>query len=539
VRAAVAVFALLPALFVAASARAQLLSRFEVRSAVISPDGDGAQDSTRVEYALADTALTLSVVVFAADSVTPVDTLRAPSFDFPAGNRTLVWKGLRWDGSPAPEGVYVVTLDAVGEDDPDEQRSLPVFIDLTAPSVQIVSVLPDPYAPGVAGGPTSLSISFVVTNASPVAVGRPPDELRSLFTNPSSGAITPSLLTTTPAFTGASGSYVMAWNATSEVGTLSDGTYRVTLTLSDVAGYANASSHEFDIDTEAPEVKVTSLAENARLRVPPDSLRGFAHDVRGVDSLAVRYATTNPYLPVGTASVAGDSLLFAVLLADSIAGEGSHRVHFRAVDNVGRVTAYEFPLTIDLTAPATPSLVPFEGRWRAVAYPLAGEFDDGGDVLSFVRILRNGVAVDSVAAIQSANTFTRNIPLLAGRNELVAVLRDGAFNTSAPSNMVVVTFDTGAGLFAPTPFVPGASFNVNLAGQARGAVLRVFDVTGDLVVRLEDAQPRQFYAFPWDGLNGSGVAVKKGPLVAVAAIDYPDGTHDVLRRVFLFDPDAP
>jgi hypothetical protein len=40
-------------------------------------------------------------------------------------------------------------------------------------------------------------------------------------------------------------------------------------------------------------------------------------------------------------------------------------------------------------------------------------------------------------------------------------------------------------------------------------------------------------------LNGSGVEVKKGPLVGVAAIDYADGSHDVFRDVFLYDPNAP
>jgi hypothetical protein len=30
--------------------------------------------------------------------------------------------------------------------------------------------------------------------------------------------------------------------------------------------------------------------------------------------------------------------------------------------------------------------------------------------------------------------------------------------------------------------------------------------------------------------------VRRGPLVAVAAIDYPDGTHEIVRQVFLFDP---
>jgi hypothetical protein len=32
--------------------------------------------------------------------------------------------------------------------------------------------------------------------------------------------------------------------------------------------------------------------------------------------------------------------------------------------------------------------------------------------------------------------------------------------------------------------------------------------------------------------------VRKGPLVAVAVVTYDDGTNDVFRAVFLYDPDV-
>jgi hypothetical protein len=519
-------------------AGAQVL-RFEVNGSVFSPDGDGTQDTTRVVYALADSVLALSVVVFEADSTTPVDTLRAPLPDRPAGNRTLVWKGRKWDGSPAPEGSYIVTLRAVGVTPPDVVRSLPVFVDLTPPSIQILSAVPDPYAPGAPGAPASLSISFVVADASPVSVGRPPDELTSAFTDPAHEAVDPASLTTTPPFTGGSGAYIMAWNAASQVTALADGEYGVTLTVNDVAGYTNSSTYHFEIDTRAPEVKATSLTDNSVLRVPPDSLDGYAYDARGIDSLAVKYAAARPYQPVTSVYVRDDSLRFAVPLADSVAAEGQHRLYFRAVDGVGRTTVYQFTVTVDLTAPAPPALTPFDGKSYGSTYMLSGTYNDGGDTRSVVRILRNGEVVDSLTTLVSKSPFTTPVRLLPGRNELVAVLRDGAFNASAPSNTVVVRFESGAGLFMPVPFTPGASFDLNAPRAARGAAVRVYDVTGDLVARFEDAQARQFYSFPWDGLNGSGIDTKKGPLVAVASLDYDDGTRDVFRKVFLFDPGAP
>ena len=519
-------------------ASAQLVARFEIQGSVISPNGDGRQDSTRVVYALSDDAASLSVVVFEADSITPVDTLRVPGPDSPGGNRTLVWKGRRWDGALAAEGPYVVTLSATGLDQPDYLRSLPVFIDLTPPSIQIISVVPDPYAPGVPSGPSAVSISYVVSDASPIFVGRPPDEVKSSFVNPTNATIVPSSLTTTPPFAGADGAYVLAWNASSELATLADGAYRVTLTMTDAAGYSSVSSHVFEIDAKSPEVKVTSLAENSSVRVPPDSLRGFAYDVRGIDSLTVRYATTRPYLPVPSFSFHGDSLRFAVPLADSVSGEGPHSVYFRAVDNAGRALPYEYSVTIDLSAPPAPSLEPFDGKWHGSTYLLRGEFDDRNETGAYLRILRNGVPIDSLSTVPLGSTFSRNVPLISGVNLFTAVLRDGAFNTSPPSNTVIVRFDEGAGLYTPSPFVPGASFHVNAPRGANSAALRVFDLTGDLVALFEDDRALQQYSFVWNGLNGTGAAVKKGPLVAVAAIEYEDGSRDVYRRVILFDPDA-
>ena len=526
------------ALTLARPSTAQVVSRFEVRETVVSPDGDTKQDSTRVRYALAENALAVSLVVFEADSTTPVDTLRAPAPDVPGPPRDSYWKGRRWDGSPAPEGAYVVTLRVTPESGSDVVRSLPIFVDLTPPQVQVLSVVPDPYAPGVASSPTAVSISFLVTDTSPVSVGRPPDELKSEFANPSNAVVTPVSLTTNPPFAGADGAYALVWDATSEAATLPDGEYRVTLSLVDAAGYTTASTYHFWIDTTAPHFKPTSLVDGESVSVVPDSLRGWAFDRQGVDTLGVRYASTRPFTSVFATHTRDDTLFFAVPLADSIATEGSHTVGFRAVDGVGRVTTYDFTFRFDATAPPAPVLEPFDGSWHASAYPLRGEVDDGGDAGAMVRVYRNGALVDSVSTAAS-NSLTVDVPLEPGRNEIFAVLRDSAFNTSPPSNTIVVGFDESAGFFAPVPFTPGASFEVNAPRAASGVTLRIFDVMGDLVATIENESDLQFYSLRWDGRNGSGVATKKGPLVAVAALLYADGGQEIVREVFLYDPDAP
>ncbi len=528
--------ALIATAALASVARAQIVTRFDVES-VVSPDNDGHNETSRVRYTLSEDAF-VSLIVFEGDGVTPVDTLRAPG---PEGTtaQTFHWDGHRWDGARASEGAYFVMLYARGDDNPDSLSSLPIYVDVTAPTVQIVSVLPNPYAPGAPGSAASVSISFTVGNSSPVAPGRVADALSFAFANPGGAAFTPASLVTTPPYAGADGNYVSAWNATLETVVPADGEYRIELTLTDAAGHTAKSTYHFDVDTHAPVIKATSLAENAAVGVVPDSLFGYAFDTRGVDSLFVRYSETSPFQRVTSTYVANDTLRFAVLLADSISGEGAHRVDLRALDVFGRQADYAFNFQLDTTAPPAPILAPFSGngaQWNTPTYPLRGSVNDGGDLRAFVRIYRDGALVDSVTTALD-DEFTVSVALGPGRNEFFAVLRDGAMNASAPSNTVTVPFDNGAGLFAPAPFGPGDAFAINASQVASRCTLRIFDMLGALVIELADDRALQFYSLAWDGLNGSHVDVRKGPLVAVAAIQYGDGSRDILREVFLYDPD--
>jgi hypothetical protein len=311
----------------------------------------------------------------------------------------------------------------------------------------------------------------------------------------------------------------------------------MTLTLNDVAGYTATSMVHFDVDTRPPDVKATSLPENISVAEVPESLDGFAFDLHGVDSLAVRYGDNRPYQLVTSTVLVDDTLYFAVPLADSFPAEGAYFVEFRATDIFDRATTYAFNFRYDTSAPLAPTLDPAPATWQTSRYPLTGHANDEGDGGSFVRIYRNGALVDSVSTLVS-DDFEIDVALDPGRNDIYVVLRDGAFNVSPRSNTLVITFDTGAGLFGHVPFRPGDSFDVNASRTASRCTVRLFDMTGQIVRVLEDDSARQYYAIAWDGVNGSGVGVKKGPLVVVASIDYSDGSRDIFREVFLYDPHA-
>ena len=193
-----------------------------------------------------------------------------------------------------------------------------------------------------------------------------------------------------------------------------------------------------------------------------------------------------------------------------------------AVASAARATHLPAPI---LTSPG--------GKSHADSYLLKGQVDSLV-VGSQVRILRNGTVIDSVV-ITPTKAFSRRVPLLVGDNSFRAVQTLGT-STSPGSNTVVVHFDTAAGFFMPVPMVPGASFDINTVDPAAKVELRIFDTVGDLVIRFDSRESRTTYSFVWDGMNGSEQSVHRGPLVAVAAIDYPDGTHEIVRQVFLFDP---
>jgi hypothetical protein len=174
-------------------------------------------------------------------------------------------------------------------------------------------------------------------------------------------------------------------------------------------------------------------------------------------------------------------------------------------------------------------LEPFAGKWHSDSFLLEGEVDTTR-FLSWVHIFRDGALVDSVTTTLDS-LFTVRVSLEPGENSFSAVLFDSARVQSPPSNTVTIFFDTSAGFFVPVPFGPGATFDLNAVSDALGADVRVFDVAGDFVVRFESREAQTFYA--------SGERVHRGPLVAVGTIDYPDGSHKVVRRVFLYDPEAP
>jgi flagellar hook assembly protein FlgD len=521
-----------------------LVTRFELSESAFSPDGDGAQDSTAVFFAISEDSPSLEIVVYGSDSVTVVDTLAAPAARA-AGADTVFWAGTDSGGQLVAEGLYLITLSAQGTAERDSAITLPVAVDNTRPSIQILLSEPGIYTPGLMGTPQIYGITFTVSNSSP-SFGLPTleDQLTVQMFDPKDAVVQlDTFITINPAYDGQDGVYELEWNA-DLMTMVEDGHYRIDLDITDQAGHRASASDRPNVDIEPPDIGYVNIEEGQFLTAVPDSLHGWAWDRNGIDLLSVRYADTLSYGAIADTRVLRDTTFFSVPLADSLAGEGSYKITVRAMDaaaaDTGWVSTQPLTFEVDLTAPLPPVLEPFDGTWRSPSFVLRGTWSSGTDA---IRIFRNGALVDSVFIVvlqaQGKTTMEQPVTLVPGRNVLTATAVDEALNESGPSNEVRVEFVGESGLFIAAPFGPGDDFYLNLSDAAARATLRIYDLSGEIVVVLVNDFPAQNYSFAWDGKNGSGEDVKKGPLVAVSQAEFDEASDLVFREVFLFDPDKP
>jgi flagellar hook assembly protein FlgD len=513
----------------------QLLTGFAIRESAFSPDGDGDQDTTTVAYALFEDSPEVTIVVYQSDSVTVVDTLIAP-VSKPAGNDSVGWDGTSFDGTPVPEGLYLVTLTARGTTLPDMSATLPVAVDNTPPSIQVLGAEPGVYAPGLFGTPQVYTVTVLIGNTTPTH-GLPhlADEIGYEFTSPTPAEVNPVDAWLEPEFQGQDGIYALMWDANKEP-SLIDGHYSIKMTVTDKAGHSAEASNRVNVDVGAPDVGFINVEEGADLEVVPDSLYAWTWDRNGVDSVYVKYADASDYVFIGDVSVVDDTSFFAIPLADSLTEERKYTLTFRSKDAVaadtGWVAIRGLQITVDRSAPGAPSLEPFNGIWRSPTFRLRGSWTGSPAV---VRLYRNGSQFDSLLTIID-DKIDQTVFLDPGLNVFVATVVDEAKNESAPSNEVRITFNESTGLYIPVPFHPNDVFQLNLSSEANQVTLRLYDLSGDLVVVLEQTMPGKNFTFAWDGKNGDGEDVKKGPLVSVAEIFYADGTKEVIREIFLFEP---
>jgi len=525
---------ILTGLTAATSGVAAIIDDVAVDLTYFSPNGNGVQDEVTFTYSLSESA-TVWLAVVAKDSTTVVRTLvdgiiREPSVDY-----DVVWDGMTSIGVLAPEDSFLVLTRAASTAGAgaDTVFSRHFILDITAPSVFITDISPEIFAPGSLDPPThdTLYVEYQIQDPPPseeVAVqvfiyDKTPSEIATLR-----NGFVPSI-----------GSYDDKWDGS---GATLDGDHTAEVFVRDEAGNEARASRKFDVSLTGPTIVVTNLESGAVIPELPDSLHGWAWHRHGVhDSLWSRFSTpTNvnePWTRVMTTYFRSDTLFFASPLKAVVEEqEIKYTLSFRAKNLLGQSRTSSVDVTWDQTPPQPPVLERPEPVTYSPNFVLKGTIDPSVGFDDVMRIYRNDALADTVFPAVPGQ-WPHSMTLVGGLNRIYAVMTDKAGNIGQPSNTIEVTWDQSKGFHIRQPFRPNDAFEIAVReGVTTHATIRIYDLGGNLVQMVTDTGFGASISIPWSGLNGDGVLTKKGPLVAVAQLQFDDGKIEVIRKTFVFAP---
>lgn len=197
----------------------------------------------------------------------------------------------------------------------------------------------------------------------------------------------------------------------------------------------------------------------------------------------------------------------------------------------------EIALRVDLDnqAAAAPTLTASAATVQGTTVTLIGNAPDAVQV----QILRSGTAVDTFA-VGSDNTFSGEAVLLPGQNRFAAKSIDVAGNISPPSKTVEVFSVQGTTVTVPPRFAPGDEIFVAVLNPTSLVAIRIFNLDGVEIRRLEDTGAAAIHRITWDGRDRTGNLVSSGPYLAVIEVQDTSGAvRERVRKAFVFTRRGP
>lgn len=213
------------------------ISGFAASPDPFSPNADATSDSQTISATLSDPTGPISWTLSIMSGSTTHRTFAGTS-----GSVSQVWDGENTAGSVLASGAYTALLTATDAENNTGSSSIPVTIDIDAPSFSNLSASPASISPNGDSSQDSTTLSATIADASAI----------NWTIEVSSAAGGPVLR----AFTGAGASPSAVWDGKDSSGTLlSDGNYRFQVTASDGQNLsAQSSLVPVTIDTQAPAV---------------------------------------------------------------------------------------------------------------------------------------------------------------------------------------------------------------------------------------------------------------------------------------------
>jgi len=237
---------------------------------------------------------------------------------------------------------------------------------------------------------------------------------------------------------------------------LANGTYDVTLTVTNKDGAGNESSPSqpvtIVIDTDAPDKPgVPTVTDSVSQITGPVADGGSTNDPRPVlsgetepNAVVIIYDSLDGAAPVEVGRVTANASGDWSWRPDANIDEGSHQYTATATDEAGNVSLTSDPITINVdTTPSASPVITLAGGAAA-----GGATDDNTPAITGtgvngdrVIVYNNGVAIGEATVVNGTWTVTPSA-LPDGTLHLTAVSVDAAGNPSAPSAQFNVTVDT-------------------------------------------------------------------------------------------------
>ena len=304
-------------------------------------------------------------------------------------------------------------------------------------------------------------------------------------------------------------------------GKMPDGTYWITAHAENVDGAVDATPLSVILDTVAPR---DTLATPARtfIQTLVHQVIGEVSDRNGLDHVVVTLGGNGKTLPdTVCAPCASDTAQFTLGVPDSIAATDSLHISIDSRDLAGNGRSRFILVVVDSLAPPAPVLDPIPSpveRDSASAFGTASEAESVTVTLDGVEAGRS-----RVGAGFRFEAKLRRFP--QGTHVVVATSHDRAGNVSPPSAPVSFLYQEPLGVVIPERLQLGDYLQVNLSKPAAAVHLRIYDLSGRLIRRLEERATGTIYEFAWDLRDERGNPIGSGPCVVQVEANFVDGSR--------------
>jgi len=305
-----------------------------------------------------------------------------------------------------------------------------------------------------------------------------------------------------------------------------DGVYWITATAVNVDGAIDATPLQILLDTVAPRDTITSPT-GTFVQSLVHQVTGRASDKNGLARLVITLnAEGHTLSDTLCAPCATDTVPFDVGVPDSIAATDTLRFTIDATDPAGNGRPRFVQVVIDSLPPPAPVIDPIASPIERDSVVVEGTASEAESV--FVTL--DGVDAGRARVVAGSRFEVRLRRFAQGTHVVVATSDDRAGNVSPPSAPVSFVYQEPLGVVVPERLRAGDYLQVNLTKPANAVLVRIYDLTGRLVRRLEDRAVGTVYEFAWDLRDEAGNPIGSGPYVLHVEAEYTDGSR-LAKRV--------